>query len=53
MKTLITALALAILIAAPTATGSPNATPTDPFPKAEQGFGGGGYPEWSRQDALW
>jgi hypothetical protein len=53
MKTLIAALALAILIAAPAATGAPNGPPTDPSPKAEQGFGGGGYPEWSRQDSLW
>jgi hypothetical protein len=53
MKTLIAALALAILIAAPAATGSPNGAPGDPSPKAEQSLGGGGYPEWSRQETLW
>ena len=55
MKTLIAALALAILIAAPAATGAPNAAPADPSAKMEQGLGGGygGYPEWSRQDTLW
>jgi len=52
MKTLITALALAILIAAPTAIGSPNAAPADPPAKLEQAAGGG-YPEWSRQPTLW